>query len=50
MKSSTVLLKIAVAALVFDLWYVLSGGDAKLTTEVVIIICSSHICRTIENK
>lgn len=51
MKSSIALLIIAFLVVVIQAFFRVTGyGSGDITTEIVIIICASHICRVMENK
>ncbi|MDB4352976.1 hypothetical protein OAA60_06060 [Porticoccaceae bacterium] len=51
MKSSIALLIMAGFGVAIDLvCKIIEYGNGNITTEIVMVICASHICRTLENK
>jgi len=51
MKSSIALLIMAGMGVVVQLVCRLAEyGSGDITTEIIMVICASHICRTLENK
>ena len=50
MKSSDVLLIIALVTILFSAYRSFFGGGESLTTEIIILIAAFHVCKTIEDK